>query len=204
MNRTKTFGALTVLATPALLLAGCQDNKTATPATDAVDMNSAMGSNALSPDNAANATAPIASASVDAKTYLAKAGAGDLFEIESSKALLATSKDAKVRDFAKMMVKAHQESTAKVKAAAAEAKLTVAPPSLAPDQQAMLDEIKAAPADTIDGVYIKDQKTAHDAALALHQGYASAGDTPALKKAAGEIVPVVQEHIAHLAALPAK
>lgn len=184
----------------ALLLAGCNSSDTS---------DNQVGANAISANSASEMAdrgvmADPVAAPTDASGYLAKAGAGDMFEIESSKALLEKSKDAKLRDFAQMMVKAHQQSTAKVKAAAAEAKLTVAPPSLAPDQQTMLDEIRAASADTIDAVYIKDQKIAHDAALALHEGYASGGDTPALKQAAAQIAPVVKEHIAHLAAFPAK
>lgn len=184
----------------ALVLAGCNSADTSDNqvGTNAISANSAseMADRGVMADPVATPT--------DASGYLAKASAGDLFEIESSQALLEKSKDAKLRDFAQMMVKAHQQSTAKVKAAAAEAKLTVASPSLAPDQQMMLDEIKAASADAIDAVYIKDQRIAHNAALALHEGYASTGDTPALKKAAAQIVPVVKEHIAHLEKLPGK
>jgi putative membrane protein len=184
----------------ALVLTGCNSSDTSDNQIHA----NAISANSASETANRNVMAEPVAAPTDASGYLAKAGAGDMFEIESSKALLEKSKDAKLRDFAQSMVKAHQQSTAKVKAAAAEAKLTVAPPSLAPDQQMMLDEIKAASANTIDAVYIKDQKIAHDAALALHEGYASVGDTPALKTAAAQIAPVVKEHIAHLAALPAK
>jgi len=148
-----------------------------------------------------DAAPPITVAPVDAAGYIAKAGAGDLWEIESSKALLAKSTNAEVKKFAQMMIDNHGQSTAKVKAAATEAKLTVAPPKLDGDQQKMLDEIKAADATGIDAVYIAHQKTAHDAALALHQGYATGGDTKSLKKAAGEIVPVVEAHRAELAKL---
>ncbi|MDO9443512.1 MAG: DUF4142 domain-containing protein [Beijerinckiaceae bacterium] len=148
-----------------------------------------------------DAAPPVAVRPVDAAGYVVKAGAGDLWEIESSKALLAKSTNAEVKKFAQMMIDNHGQSTAKVKAAATEAKLTVAPPKLDGDQQKMLDEIKAADATGIDAVYIAHQKTAHDAALALHQGYATGGDTKSLKKAAGEIVPVVEAHRAELAKL---
>jgi putative membrane protein len=66
----------------------------------------------------------------------------------------------------------------------------------------MLDEIKAAPADQVDAVYMKNQRVAHNAALALHQGYAANGDTPALKTAASEIAPVVQTHLEHVTSMP--
>src|SRR3546814_21200307 len=90
-----------------------------------------------------------------------------------------------------MMSDNHGESTAKVKAAADAASITVPAPTLDPEQQRMLDEIKAADAATIDAVYIRNQQAAHDAALALHRAYAPGADTPGLQAVAGAIVPVI-------------
>lgn len=180
----------------AFMLAGCNGAKDAAPPpsdTAAIDQSAAQ------PD--ASAT-PVAV--TDAASYISKAGAGDMWEIESSKALLAKSTNADVKKFAQMMIDDHGKSTAKVKAAAAAAKLTVTSPKLDPDQQKMLDEIKAADAKSIDALYLAHQKAAHDAALALHQGYAAGGDTDSLKKAAAEIVPVVETHRTELGKLAAK
>ena len=55
----------------------------------------------------------------------------------------------------------------------------------------------------VDAVYLRNQRAAHDAALALHRTYSTSGDTDSLKKAAGEIVPVVEQHIAELGKLTA-
>ena len=141
---------------------------------------------------------------VDAAGYIAKAGAGDMWEIESSKALLAKSANADVKAFAQMMIDHHGKSTAKVTAAADEAKITVTPPKLGSAQQTTLNEIEAADAADIDAVYLGHQKSAHDAALALHQGYASGGDTASLKKAAREIIPVVEAHRTELSKIMSK
>lgn len=187
------------LITLALLLAACNGAKDEAP--PAADMATVDDSVAASD---ASTTPTVPAATVDAPGYIAKAGAGDLWEIESSKALLAKSASADVKKFAQMMIDNHAKSTAKVKAAAAEAKLEVASPKLDADQQRMLDEIKAADAASIDAVYLAHQKTAHDAALALHQGYAAGGDTASLKKAASEIVPVVESHRTELGKLAAK
>lgn len=148
-------------------------------------------------------TAPIAApgAPTDAPGYIAKAGAGDLWEIESSEALLAKSARPDVKKFAEMMIDHHGKSTAKVKAAAAAASITVSPPVLDAAQQASLREIKDADAATIDSIYLRHQQAVHDAALALHRAYATNGDTANLKTAASEIVPVVEEHIAELGKL---
>ena len=190
------------LASTALLLSACgnNDNSRTAPA------DTSGGDGVVAAEDAAPpAAAPeAAGAPTDAASYIAKAGAGDLWEIESSKALLAKSTNADVKKFAQMMIDNHGQSTAKVKAAATSSKIEVPPPVLNADQQKMLDEIKKADAATIDGVYLRHQKTAHDAALALHQGYSTLGDTDSLKKAAGEIVPVVEAHRAELTKLEAR
>lgn len=186
------------IVTLAILLAGCGAAETPVP------VETADVADATVPEAGSPPAAPPAAAVVDAATYIGKAGAGDLWEIESSKALLAKSANADVKRFAEMMVDHHTKSTAKVKAAASEAKLDLPAPKLDAAQQKMLDDIKAADAAGIDAVYLAHQKTAHDAALALHQGYAASGDTASLNKAASEIVPVVEAHRADLAKLAPK
>ena len=130
-----------ILTLPALALAACQQQ----PADEtAATGNAAMpGGNAMMmAGNNASAMAPAAPAAAptDAAGYIAQAGAGDLFEIESSKVALEKSQTKAVRDFAQMMIDQHQKSTADVKAAAQKAGLTVPPPKLMPNQQQMLDE----------------------------------------------------------------
>jgi putative membrane protein len=148
--------------------------------------------------NAAPSPGPVPT---NAAAYVSQAGASDLWEIESSRAVLAKSDRADVKRFAQMMIDHHGQSTQKVKAAAASARVTAAPPSLDANQRRMLDEIKAVDASAIDAVYIKHQRSAHDAALALHSGYAERGDNESLRRAARDIVPVVEAHRAELGRL---
>ncbi|WP_022681695.1 DUF4142 domain-containing protein [Sphingobium bisphenolivorans] len=138
---------------------------------------------------------PVAAQAEAPNAYLAKAGASDLFEQTSSKLVLQSTKDAKVRSFATMMVQDHGKSTAMLKAAAAKAKVKVAPPKLAGEQQMKIDALTKATGTARDTLYWEQQKAAHRQALALHQGYASTGTVPSLKTAAGQIVPVVKHHI---------
>lgn len=179
----------TLLAATAMLSA-CSGNDTEkAPAADAATNDTTM--EASVPDSAPGA-------STDAAGYVAKAGAGDLWEIESSNALVAKSMRDDVKAFAQMMIDNHGKSTAKIKAAASSAAIEVPAPALDAEQQRMLDEIKKADAATVDAVYLRHQQTAHESALALHRAYAANGDTDSLKKAAGGIVPVVEKHIAEL------
>jgi len=136
-----------------------------------------------------------------AADYVAKAGAGDMYEIQSSKLVLATTKNAGLKKFATEMVVDHSKSTADVKAAARRSRVTPKPPMLDADQQAMLKDLRGATGAARDTAYVGQQKTAHAQALALHQGYAASGDKPALKQAAAKIVPVVQHHMQMLDAM---
>ena len=133
-----------------------------------------------------------------APDYVKAAGAGDKFEIDSSKLVLQSTKDAKVRMFANQMIKDHMASTAMVKAAARKDGVAVSPPMLNPMQMQMMSDIRSATGKARDGVYMQNQATSHQAALQVQQSYAQGGDKPALMAAAAKIVPVVQKHIAML------
>ena len=131
--------------------------------------------------------------------YVAKAGAGDMYETQSSELVLATTANPGIKSFANMMVTDHAKSTAMVKDAATKAGLTPKPPMLNAKQQKMIADLTAAKGTARDTLYVTQQKMAHQEALALHSGYASAGTSAPLKAAAGKIAPVVQHHIGMLA-----
>ncbi|WP_298092051.1 DUF4142 domain-containing protein [uncultured Sphingomonas sp.] len=126
--------------------------------------------------------------------FVAKAGASDLYEKESSQ-LVLRSTNPKIRTFAQAMIRDHSKSTADVKAAAAKAGVRPAPPKLEPMQADMVAKLRQASGTQRDQLYVQQQKTAHQQALALHQGYAQSGTAAPLKAAAAKIAPVVQHHL---------
>lgn len=127
--------------------------------------------------------------------YVKKAGAGDLYEKTSSQLVLRTTRDPKVRSFATMMISDHAKSTADVKMAATRAGLKPMPPMLDAAKTRMIANLRAASGTARDRLYWQQQATAHQEALALHQGYAADGTSTPLKAAAAKIAPVVQHHI---------
>ncbi len=127
--------------------------------------------------------------------YVAMAGSGDMYEIQSSQTVLQTTQDPKIRTFAQMMIKHHTKSTADVKAAAAKSRIKPKPPMLMPAHAELLTQLQAETGPARDQTYIAQQKQAHAQALELHKSYAQGGTAPALKMAAAKIVPVVQQHI---------
>lgn len=144
------------------------------------------------------AETPAAATPTQALPYAAKAGASDLYEIQSSELALKQAKSAEVKTFARMMIKHHTMTTKTLTAAAKSAKLVPPAPMLEPAQADMIAQLQQAQGDAFDQAYVAQQKTAHAMALNLHQTYAAQGDTPQLKKAAAAAVPIVKRHIAQL------
>lgn len=139
----------------------------------------------------------------DAASYVQKAGAGDSWELASSKSVLAKTKNPVVKKFAQMMVDHHTRGTEKLMAAAKAGNVEAGPPQMDAMQQSMLDDINNAGASDMDAMYLKHQQTAHNAALALHQNFAANGMNESLKKTASETVGVVKSHISELQKLSA-
>lgn len=137
-------------------------------------------------------------AAISPADFVAQAGASDLYERQSSELVLQSTQNAKVRDFARMMIEHHTKSTAEVTAAARKNNVPVAPPQLDAAKQALIDQLRAASGASRDNAYISQQRVAHQQALTLQRTYAESGTAPALRAAAGKIQGVVQQHIALL------
>jgi putative membrane protein len=181
--------AMTVPAV--VMLTACGQSNT----DEAADMAAASGT--MSPDVAASpdVVAPPAAVLTGAD-FTNAAAASDVFEIESSKLAAANGQSAAIKSFAADMVKAHTDSTAKLKAAAGQASPAITPsPALKPDQQQQLDALKTKKGAEFDTAYAAAQVTAHQQALDLLQGYSAQGDVPSLKAFATELVPVVSGHL---------
>jgi putative membrane protein len=150
---------------------------------------------------AASFLAGAAVAAPPTPVFLAKAGASDLYERTASQTVLASTRNPDVRRFASMMVRDHNKSTQMVKAAAMRSGLHPRPPMLEPAQRRMIADLQRARGGMRDTMYLDQQRQAHADALSLMQDYAATGSTPALRRIAGEIVPVVQHHIDMLHAM---
>src|SRR5690349_10237590 len=112
------------------------------------------------------------------------------------------SQHAGARIFANMIIPEHTRSSQMIAASAAAAHLAPPSPMVMPAQQAMLDQLRAAGSGySFDQAFQQAQIQAHQQALALHQNYANGGDVPQLRAAAGQIVPVVQMHLAQAQSL---
>jgi putative membrane protein len=127
--------------------------------------------------------------------YIQMAAASDLFEIQSSRMALDRARDPMTKQYAQMLIDHHTTSTQALMQKVMQAGMTMPPPALTPEQRAMMDRLRAAPAGQFDRAYFTEQVPAHRMAWQLHQGYAQSGMTPPLKEAATTVVPVVEQHL---------
>ena len=130
-----------------------------------------------------------------AQTFLMFAGAGDLYEIQSSQLVLETTRNPDIRRFAQMMVEHHTKTTQDAAAAAVRAGLTPPTPMLDAPKTAMLASLARFEGVERDHLYLAQQMMAHKEALGLMKTYAETGDTPELKAAAQATVTIVQTHL---------
>jgi putative membrane protein len=94
------------------------------------------------------------------------------------------------------MVKAHTETTEKLKAALQEARYDITPPTHVDDRrQIMLDDLRGAKSQDFDHRYIAQQIAAHREADILMRGYAKDGDNQAVKDFANQTDKIVQMHL---------
>jgi putative membrane protein len=158
-----------------------------------------VGATAVLTAVSAAAELPIPSqpaATQNAQAYLFHGGAGDIFEISTSMAAVQHSQNTNVRAFATMLIGDHTNLTNTALATAKGAGVMAPPPVLSPAQMGMITQLMAAGPANFDRVYLQQQVTAHQMALAMQQAYAARGDTPALRQAAASAVPVIQGHLA--------
>jgi putative membrane protein len=139
---------------------------------------------------------PAAPVLTPGQTFANTAGSSDAFEIATSRLAAEKSQSAAIKRFAEQMVKAHTESTAKLKTAAAAATPAIVPDAtLTAEQQAKLAALQAKSGADFDTAYAAEQVAAHEAALATLRAYSASGDLPALKSFATGLVPAVTGHL---------
>lgn len=181
-------------AVAALAVAACNKKNDTTTTAD----NSAATQPAQQPDAHPAATVPTPSNEAAAPDFVAKAAAGDMFEIESSKIALKRATNAEVKKFARMMIEAHTKTTAALKKAIADSGQAITPPTALPDDlQGKLDELNKVDLKDFDKAYMSDQVDGHQAALDLFQRYANDGTVQPIKDFATATAPIVQDHLTH-------
>ncbi|MBY8825018.1 DUF4142 domain-containing protein [Sphingomonas colocasiae] len=202
MNRIHPLMA-TLLAGTVLAACGDAGERRAENAADALENKVEAYEDRIenAADNAAIAVIPTPAP----QDFVNRAARGDAFEIAAARLAAKNAASAEVKAFAQAMIKAHTESTAKLKAAAAKASpAIVADATLSRDQNEDLAELGRKTGAAFDEDYMDGQVDAHEDALKLMRNFAADGADAGLKTAAGEIAPVVEGHLKMARDLEAK
>ncbi len=178
------------LSAAALTIAGC-GSKTETSST--TDTTTVVANSDASMSNDMT-MAPAASAG---QTFANTAAASDAFEIATSQLADVQGASAKTKKFAADMIKAHKDSTAKLKAAAGSVAQPIAPDAaLTAEQQQTLDSLKGVKGADFDKAYASAQVDAHQKTLdALKANAGNADVPPQLRDFATKLIPTVTAHL---------
>jgi putative membrane protein len=131
------------------------------------------------------------------KGFVTAAATSDMYEVGAGKIAAKRASSAAVKEFAEHMVKAHTETTDKLKAIITSNNISVTPPAHLDDRrQGMIDDLRGAKAADFDNRYVAQQQAAHEEAQILMRGYAKDGDDPSIKQFAADTLPAVQDHLA--------
>jgi putative membrane protein len=130
------------------------------------------------------------------KGFATAAAESDMYEIEAAKIAEHRSGNPDIRAFAEKMIKAHTETSDKLKMLLKADNSGVMPPATLDDRhQGLIDELRGAKDADFDNRYLSQQVDAHKEALILMNGYAKDGDVAAVKRFAARTAPVVQSHL---------
>jgi putative membrane protein len=134
--------------------------------------------------------------------FIATAAATDEYERRAGTIAAERAQNPGVREFGRMMVQAHTQTSRDLAAAADRAGLH-APrdPRLHPGLERMLRVLRDAPPMGFDKVYLQQQHEVHMDALGLMQTYSRWGREAPLRAAAAQAAPMVQQHLARIVAL---
>ncbi|THD62705.1 DUF4142 domain-containing protein [Phenylobacterium sp.] len=124
-------------------------------------------------------------ASMTAADYLAAAGRDDVYEIRAAQLAQTHANSPEVRSAASRLLAGQKTEEAAMKRDLELAGMgDIPPPPLDDRRIVMLGELQAASGPDFDRIFIEQQRSAGEEALALHRGYARHGQDGVLKSAA--------------------
>jgi len=161
---------------------------------------SGVGSNPVSNtvQDAASGAVGAASAATLGRTtegFVTNAAISDMFEIQSSRLAMEKSQNAELKRMAQQIIADHERTSGELKTAAGSAQGVTVPTAMDERRQGMIDNLRQAPAEQFDRVYLAQQTAAHNEAVTLYRTYGENGDNQQLKAFATKTLPALQNHL---------
>lgn len=135
---------------------------------------------------------------IDTPTFVKVASGANAFEIQSSELAKDKGVDADVMELADMIITDHKKAGEKLAELLKSEGMEAPPAQLAPEEQRMLDQLKAAEGADFRTLYLDIQGQAHMEAVALFRTYAGSGDNQTIVGFAKETLPRLETHMAHV------
>lgn len=186
----------------AMLVTACQGGDEPDTAREKTDNAAIISPEAGLPDAGMSTLAP-EQTSMPGRDFVDKVSASDLYEVEAGKIAVEKSNSDQIKRFANMMIEDHGKAGPRLKtvvSAAGDAGLRF-DPKLDADQRSQLDTLRKIETD-FDNVYVRQQRAAHEKALALLNAYATNGDVQPLREHARKTADVVAGHLKQANDLP--
>jgi putative membrane protein len=155
------------------------------------------------PAFAQRAKEPAAAQKASTGEFVREATSGSRFQLLSSQLALTRPVSPQVRQFARNVIRDHQQEDRQLRAILRKEGLRPAE-GLTAKQRQKLDQLRAARGRAFEREYINDHVAGHAQAMALFRDYARNGQNPQLRQFAERRLPVVQEHGRKLRQLEAR
>lgn len=164
-----------------------------------------QGSNQATPMQQAPAGTPagVNAAPLSDQDFVAAAAVANRFEIQSAELALARAGDARLKEFARMMLTDHKAALRELEAAAKEAGVAMpTEPALDQSHATKIAALESRKDPTnFDQAYRTDQMHAHQQAVTLLEMYQRTGTKNSLRVWATKTLPVVKKHLEMLATM---
>jgi len=178
---------LIAISASALTFQACSGgNKDAKESADSLNMAKDTTTNAA-------ATGGIAVDEADAK-FTTQAAVGGMAEVELGKMALEKSSNAKVKEFATMMVKDHGMANTELMAIAKQKNITL-PGTVDEEHKHKMDDLSKKTGSDFDKAYVDAMVSGHKSTLKLMEDESKDGKDADLKSFATKTAPIVQSHL---------
>jgi len=182
----KKLNLILVAGIGVLLMQACHNNNAKTTVTD-----STVTTDVTKTDS----TKIIAAADTGDANFAVKAAAGGMTEIAKSKLAVAQSSNAKIKDFANMMITDHGAAGDKL-AAIAKAKSIALPTGPDSTQQNQINDLSKKTGKDFDKAYVDQMVKDHKMTLDMFKNEEKMVKDTSLKSFVISTIPVVQHHLA--------
>lgn len=130
-------------------------------------------------------------------SFALEAANGGMAEVELGKLAQEKAADAKIKEFASMMVTDHSKATEELKAIAAAKQITL-PTVPNPDKQTIKKELSAKSGDDFDKAYVAEMVKDHQMDINLFEQAQKTLQGPELKQFVEKTLPVLRKHMDHI------